>query len=142
MATTHDAGEFHCIHPANKKAVGDRFAYLALSNDYGVKRIEAKAPMPKEIRFEGGTAVVEFDCGELGVNPINKELVGSFELAGEDKVFYPAVARVDKDCKSVTETYPQVAKPIAVLYAMRNLSEATLFNSFGIPASPFRSDEW
>ena len=142
MATTHDAGEFHCIHPANKKAVGDRLAYLALANDYGVKCVEAKAPMPKEIKFSEGAAYVEFECSELGVSPINKELVGSFELAGEDKVFYPAVAILRNDRKSIKVTSPQVPAPVAVRYGMRNWSEALIFNNFGVPASPFRSDDW
>ena len=142
MATTHDAGEFDCIHPANKKAVGDRLAYLALTNDYGVKAIDAKAPMPKEITFKDGSAYVEFECGDLGVGPINKELVGSFELAGEDKVFYPAVAKLEPDRRSIKVSSPQVSSPIAIRYGMRNWSEALIFNNFGIPASPFRSDDW
>ena len=142
MATTHDAGELYCIHPANKKAVGDRLAYLALANDYGVKCIEAKAPMPKEIKFADGAAYVEFECSELGVSPINKPLVGSFELAGEDKVFYPAVAVLRTDRRSIKVTSDQVAEPVAIRYGMRNWSEALIFNNFGVPASPFRSDDW
>ena len=142
MATTHDAGEFDCIHPANKKAVGDRLAYLALTNDYGIKGIDAKAPMPKEIKFENGAAIVEFECGDLGVGPINKELVGSFELAGEDKVFYPAVAKLEPNRRSIKVTSDQVPAPVAIRYGMRNWSEALIFNNFGVPASPFRSDDW
>ena len=142
MATTHDAGELYCIHPANKKAVGDRLAYLALADDYGVKCIEAKAPMPKEIKFADGAAYVEFECSELGVSPINKPLVGSFELAGEDKVFYPAVAVLRTDRRSIKVTSDQVAEPVAIRYGMRNWSEALIFNNFGVPASPFRSDDW
>ena len=142
MATTHDAGEFDCIHPANKKAVGDRLAYLALTNDYGIKGIDAKAPMPKEIKFENGAAIVEFECGDLGVGPINKELVGSFELAGEDKVFYPAVAKLEPNRRSIKVVSDKVAAPVAIRYGMRNWSEALVFNNFGIPASPFRSDDW
>ena len=142
MATTHDAGEFDCIHPANKKAVGDRLAYLALTNDYGVKGIEAKAPMPKGIKFEEGAAYVDFECGQMGISPINKELVGSFELAGEDKVFYPAVAKIQPDRRSIKVVSDQVPAPVAVRYGMRNWSEALIFNNFGIPASPFRSDDW
>ena len=142
MATTHDAGEFDCIHPANKKAVGDRLAYLALENDYGVKGIYAKAPMPKEFIFKDGAAIVKFESGEMGINPINKELEGSFELAGEDKVFYPAVAMIQNDRKSIKVTSPQVQAPVAVRYGMRNWSEALIFSNFGVPASPFRSDNW
>ena len=141
MATTHDVGEKVCIHPAKKKPVGDRLAYLALANDYGVKGLDVKAPMPTEMEFKEGAAFVAFECGEMGLGPINQEL-GCFELAGEDKVFHPAVAVVQKDRKSILVTSPEVPTPIAVRYGMKNWSKATLFNNFGIPASPFRSDDW
>ena len=107
-----------------------------------MKRIEAKAPMPKEIKFADGAAYVEFECSELGVSPINKPLVGSFELAGEDKVFYPAVAVLRTDRRSIKVTSDQVPAPVAIRYGMRNWSEALIFNNFGVPASPFRSDDW
>ena len=141
MATTHDAGEKVCIHPAKKKPVGDRLAYLALANDYGIKGIDAKAPMPTGMEFKDGAALVTFECGEMGLGPINQELDG-FELSGEDRVFHPAFAVVQKDRKSISVTSPEVANPIAVRYGMKNWSRATLFNNFGIPASPFRSDDW
>lgn len=141
MATTHDAGEFDCIHPANKKDVADRLAYLALANDYGVKGFDAKAPVPASFEFRDGKAYVHFDCGTMGLSPINMELEG-FEVAGEDKVFHPAKAMVRKDCKSIRVYCPEVSDPVAVRYGMKNWSEATLYNCFGIPASPFRSDNW
>ncbi len=141
MATTLDVGELTCIHPANKKKVADRLAYLALTNDYGISCIDANAPMPKEFIFKDGAAYVSFHCGSMGVGPTNVELKG-FELAGEDKVFYPATAIVQKDSKSVKVTSSEVPVPVAVRYGMRNWSEATLFNNFGIPASAFRSDDW
>ena len=65
-----------------------------------------------------------------------------FELAGEDKVFYPAVAELQKNRKSVKVACPEVAVPVAVRYGMKNWSEPSIFNNFGIPASPFRSDNW
>ncbi len=141
MATTHDVGEKVCIHPAKKKPVGDRLAYLALANDYGIKGIDAIAPMPAAFEFKEGAAFVTFDCGKMGLGPINQEL-GCFELAGEDRVFHLAVAVVQKDRKSILVTSPEVSNPIAVRYGMKNWSKATLFNNFGIPASPFRSDNW
>lgn len=141
MATTHDAGEFAAIHPANKKAVGDRLAYLALQNDYGVKGFEANAPLPSKFEFKDGSAIVHFKVGSKGVGPTNLELP-CFEVAGEDQVFYPGKAMVGKDRKSVIVTSEQVPVPVAVRYGMKNWSEASLFNNFGIPASPFRSDNW
>lgn len=77
----------------------------------------------------------------MGLSPINMDLPG-FELAGEDHVFYPATARISGDCRSIDVTSPQVPKPVAVRYGIRNWSEASLFNCFGLPASPFRSDNW
>lgn len=141
MAATHDAGEFACIHPANKKVVGYRLAYLALANDYGMKGFDANPPMPVEFSFKDGKAYVKFECGKNGIGPINKDL-GCFELAGEDKVFHPATARVQNDQRSIVVSSPEVSAPVAVRYGMKNWSEATLFNNFGIPASPFRSDDW
>ena len=141
MVATHDVGSRYCVHPPKKKQVADRFAYLALANDYGFKEIDAVTPVPKAFLFEDNKSIVSFDVSKLGIGPINMDLSG-FELAGEDKVFYPAVARVDKDCMSITVTSPQVSKPIAVRYGIKNWSEASLFNSFGIPVSPFRSDDW
>lgn len=141
MAATHDAGECACIHPANKKVVGDRLAYLALTNDYGMNGIDAEPPIPTEFIFKDGAAVVSFDCGKMGIGPINIELEG-FELAGEDKVFHPATAKVQNDKKSIKVTSPNVSNPVAVRYGIKNWSKATLFNNFGIPASPFRSDNW
>ena len=141
MATTHDTGEFACIHPANKKAVGDRLAFLALTKDYGMEGVDAEAPMPSEFSFKDGAAFVAFNCGQMGLAPINLELEG-FELAGEDKIFYPATAIIESDVRSIKVTSPEVANPVAVRYGMKNWSKATLFNNFGIPASPFRSDNW
>ena len=143
MAATHDAGERACIHPANKKVVGDRLAYLALENDYCVGGFDSRTPIPSKFEFKDGEALVSFACCALGLSPINMDIEG-FELAGEDQVFYPAKARIiGGECKQI-KVYqcPQVPKPVAVRYGMRNWSEATLFNNFGIPVTPFRSDDW
>lgn len=128
MVATHDVGSRYCVHPPKKKQVGDRFAYLALSNDYGFKDIEAKTPMPEKFAFENGTATVEFEVGKMGIGPTGRDLP-CFELAGEDKVFYPATARVNKDCRSITVSSPHVSAPVAVRYGIKNWSEASLFNS-------------
>ena len=145
MAATHDAGELACIHPADKKSVGDRLAYLALSNDYGYDIIDANPPIYESftvVEVDGvNEALVKFKVGKLGLCPISTELDG-FELAGEDGVFYPAKARVHKDRKLLRVRCPEVPNPVAIRYGMRNYSEATLFNCSGIPVSPFRTDNW
>lgn len=143
MAATHDTGEINCIHPADKKSVGDRLAYLALVNDYGYKGIDAATPLPIDFLFEEGQAIVTFEAGEMGLNPLSKDVDG-FELAGEDGVFYPAKGIVlwNDPRRVLVYKCPQVQKPVAVRYGMKNWSEATLFNSSGIPISPFRSDNY
>lgn len=141
MATTHDIGETATIHPRKKKEVGDRLAYLALANNYGFNFLDAKAPVPTSFKFEDGKAIVSFKVGAMGLNPINRKLA-SFEVAGEDRVFYPAVAKVSANRKEVEVSAPEVPAPVAVRYGIRNVSEASLFNSAGIPATPFRSDDW
>lgn len=143
MACLHDAGEYHCIHPANKKVVGDRLAFQALENDYGHKTIDSKTPIPVKFEFKDGSAYVTFDFCERGLNPSVCDVEG-FELAGEDKVFYPATARVQTSngCRQIKVTSPQVENPVAVRYGMKNWSVATLFNNYGIPVTPFRSDDW
>ena len=136
MATVSDLGDRYCIHPAEKKEVGYRLAYFALTNEYGVKMLEPQGPLYKSVSFSDGKAIVEFEVGRLGLSPINRDLDG-FEIAGEDQVFHTAKARVAKDGKSVTVQSPAVHKPIAVRYAIRGYNEASLFNNTGIPASPF-----
>ena len=143
MACLHDAGELACIHPANKKVVGDRLAFQALENDYGVKGIDSKTPIPVKFEFKDGEAIVTFDFCSRGLSPISTDLDG-FELAGEDKVFYPAKGRLLSGKRNQIKVYqcPEVPNPVAVRYGMKNWSVATLYNCFGIPATPFRSDNW
>ena len=141
MAATHDAGEYACIHPANKKIVGDRLAYLALSNDYGFSLVDANPPIYESFEVKNGEALVKFKVGVRGLSPIGVELEG-FELAGEDGVFYPATASVQKDRKVLSVKCPEVPNPVAVRYGMWNWSEATVYNCSGIPVSPVRTDNW
>lgn len=141
MAVTHDCGELACIHPSDKKTVGSRLAYMALSNDYGYDLIDANPPIYESFTVVEGKALVKFKVGSMGLSPVNTELEG-FELAGEDGIFYPALGRVYSDGKYLLVGCPEVPAPVAVRYGMRNWSKATVFNCNGIPVSPFRSDDW
>ena len=145
MASTHDIGEYNCIHPAKKKEVGDRLANLALSNEYGFNNVDVNTPIPSRFEFKENEAIVYFDkVGKMGLSPRDKDLEG-FELAGEDGVFYPAKAIVLKneyEYKAI-KVYqcPQVTKPVAVRYAWERWNPTTLYSCFGVPASPFTSEE-
>lgn len=139
IVPTVDLGAANTIHPPKKQEIGDRLAYLALVNDYGRKGINPVAPTYKSVEFKGAEAIVSFDVDRLGLSPM-KTAIGGFELAGEDRVFHPATATVDKN--TVTVTSEEVSAPLAVRYCFRNWGEGTLWNSDGIPLLPFRTDAW
>ena len=138
--TTVDIGEHGTIHPCRKQEVGQRLAWLALQNDYGMDAIEAVAPKYKGVEFREGKAFVEMAVGKLGLSPMGAEIPG-FEIAGPDHKFFPAKAK--RDSKRVVVVWSDdVPEPIAVRYCWRNWCVGGLYNNFGIPAGPFRTDDW
>ena len=140
MAPTVDLGECEVIHPRRKKEVGDRLAFLALADTYGFGGFNPHAPTYESVEFKGSEAVVTFKVSVMGLAPLGVAVTG-FELAGEDQVFHPALARVtNKKCVSVNS--PAVAAPVAVRYCFRNWSVGTVFSIYGIPVLPFRTDNW
>ena len=140
MAATVDLGAFNTIHPPKKMEVGNRLAYLALVNDYGLEGVNPVAPSYKSVEFKGAEAIVTFENDKLGLSPLN-QAVGGFELAGEDRVFHPATGIVAKK-NIVTVTSDAVTAPVAVRYCFRNWGVGTIYNAFGIPVLPFRTDNW
>lgn len=143
MVVTMDIGDEFCIHPARKEEVGTRLAYMALVRDYGLKGIDPFSPTYESWRVENGKIIVKFKVGSQGLAPLGHTLEG-FEVAGADKIFHPAVARVlrDEGGKTIEVICPEVTEPAAVRYGFRNVAGASLYNCFGIPASPFRTDDW
>ena len=141
MAATVDIGEYGTIHPGKKREVGSRLAYLALVNDYGIKGISPVSPTYDSVKFEDGKAFVQFKVDHRLLSPIDTDL-GGFEIAGKDKVFHPADARISGWSGVVVVSSPVVPEPVAVRYCFRNWSVGTLFNNYGIPVGPFRTDDW
>lgn len=139
MVATGDLGSFSTIHPPKKKEIGDRLAFMTLVNDYGLKGIDPAPPTFSSVEFGEGEAIVIFDTDSAGPAPLNQEL-GGFEIAGQDRVFHPAHAII-KD-KKVRVWSIDVPNPVAVRYCFRNRSNASVFNAWGIPAVPFRTDNW
>jgi len=140
MVVSMDCGDELCIHPARKKPLGDRLAYLALEKTYGLRGFDSTPPIYLSHEIEGSKVYVKFDEGRLGVGPKGPWLEG-FEVAGEDRKFYPARARAGKG--AVVEVLcDSVQAPVAVRYAFKNCSPISIYNTFGIPASPFRTDDW
>lgn len=140
MAPTCDIGECYVIHPRNKQAVGKRLAFQALTKNYGFdKAIEADGPAFKSVEYKDGKAFVKFSTRN-GLSPLNEQVSG-FEVAGADKIFHPAEAYV-RENGIVEMSCAEVPEPVAVRYCFRNWCVGTVFNCSGIPALPFRTDDW
>jgi sialate O-acetylesterase len=139
MAVTIDVGEANDIHPKNKQDVGKRLAQWALAKTYG-KDVAACGPLYKSMRKEGDKIVLQFAYADGGLAVRDGEKLKGFAIAGEDKKFVRAEARVDGDTLIVSS--PQVGSPAAVRYAWANNPECNLVNKAGLPASPFRTDDW
>lgn len=137
MATTTDIGEEKCIHPSHKREVGQRLAACALYRAYGIRGLYSDVVHIKSVTYDKNTAKVTFVGGSFGMSA---ESVEGFELAGSDKVFYPAKASIVNG--SVLVTSQAVEHPIAVRYAFHNYIKANLRNSLGVPYCSFRTDNW
>lgn len=139
MACIMDTGEKNNVHPTNKKVVGDRLAYLALGKTYNKKGFAYYAPVLKEMNIEGSNIYLTFDYANNGLTSLGRELQ-NFKVAGENKRFYPAKAVISK--QGITLFSPYVEKPMAVRYAFEDFVVGDLFNTEGLPASSFRTDNW
>lgn len=137
MAVTIDVGDPKDIHPKNKQAVGQRLALWALSNVYGKKQ-EFSGPMLAGHEVDNGKVVLSFTRAE-GLTARDGALK-EFVIAGEDRQWKPAKAEIVDGKVQVSS--PEVPVPVAVRYAWVDNCQATLFNGAGLPASPFRTDDW
>jgi len=138
MAITVDIGEATDIHPRNKQDVGRRLSYWALGDVYGGDETTS-GPLYLDQRIDGNHVLVEFNHTAKGLVAKDGELKG-FAIAGKDRQFHWAKARVEGKCVVVWSD--QVASPVSVRYAWASNPDCNLFNSAGLPASPFRTDNW
>ena len=141
MAVTLDIGEKTKIHPAEKEKVGNRLAYWALAKTYNKNNFGYSGPIYKSIEIKGNKIYVNFSNAPKGVAPLETERP-DFEIAGEDKIFYPAKAVIEAKSGRLGVSSPQVPNPVAVRYAYKNFVVGSLFDVYGLPASSFRSDNW
>jgi len=148
MVVTTDVGNLEEIHPRNKQVVGQRLALLALKNDYAEELAdepeegERCSPLFESISRSGALLRVTFrNTGKkLGAKSRDAELKG-FTVCGEDQVFHPAVATIVDDVV-VELICAKVPEPVAVRYGWTDDFEMNLINDAGLPASPFRSDDF
>ncbi|HEU5081296.1 MAG TPA: sialate O-acetylesterase [Opitutaceae bacterium] len=138
QAVAIDIGDANDIHPKNKQEVARRLALIARSQLYGA-HVDASGPQFLSALREGNAMRVRFAHAGTGLTARDKPLQ-SLQIAGADRRFYPAAARIDRDTLIVST--PQVREPVAVRYAWFNAPDANLYNGAGLPAAPFRSDNW
>ncbi len=127
------------IHPKNKKDVGLRLANKALVQTYHHDSIMVQYPEFEKIQVVGDKAYINFLY--LGGSILTAgNTIQALEIAGNDRVFYPAEAKVEKDVLIVWSK--MVPDPAAVRYSFSNAGVGNLFSSFGLPIIPFRTDDW
>jgi len=138
MAVTTDNGDSLDIHPRNKELVGKRLSLWALRNDYGKKNIIASGPLYKSMKIEEDKIRISFDF-DKGLIAKEGELK-EFTIAGDDQNFVAAHARIDGN--TIVVWSDEIKNPEAVRFAWKNVPHPNLYNGAGLPASPFRTDNW
>ncbi len=137
MALAIDHGTYDDIHPRNKQPIGSRLALSARAVAYGQKIIHS-GPMLVSMEVEKEKAILSFN-NAVGLEARGGELKG-FLIAGEDRQWRKAQARIEDNRVIVWSA--EVSKPVAVRYAWAKFPECNLYNKEGLPAVPFRTDDW
>lgn len=141
QAVITDIGEANDIHPRNKQDVGKRLSLIALNQHYGKKEIVYTGPTFKSMEVVGSQVIITMDNISKGLFTPNKYgYVEGFVIAGSDKKFEWARASISDD--KIILSSPNVKDPIAVRYAWGNNPDINLFNSDGLPAISFKTDNW
>ncbi len=138
MAVTLDVGDPGNVHPADKQTVGHRLALGARAVSYG-EIVSYSGPLFRQATTDGAGMRVWFTGADGKLTAKGGDLEG-FEVAGADRHFVTATAKIDNDGKSVTAESSQVPMPVYVRYAWPNAPEANLTDSAGLPASTFTSE--
>ena len=157
LAVAIDIGNDKDIHPKNKQDVGTRLARWARRDVYGEKDLVVSGPLYKSMKVEDGKVRISFDHVGKGLAIAKKDpnkpgmpefesgleaKLKGFAIAGEDKRWYWAKAEIKG--KDVVVSAEEVPNPVAVRYAFRAnpMGDCNLYNKEGLPASPFRTDNW
>jgi sialate O-acetylesterase len=139
MAVIIDIGEADDIHPKNKQDVGKRLALWALADTYGKKLVKS-GPIYTSMKVDGNSIVLSFDHVGGGLVAKDGEELKGFAIAGKDRKFVWADAKIEGD--TVVVSSDEVSEPAAVRYAWADNPVCNLYNAEGLPASPFRTDDW
>jgi sialate O-acetylesterase len=141
IAVTIDIGEWNDIHPLNKRDVGLRLSLAASHLAYGDNKAEYCGPVFESMKTEGGKIVLSFKHTGSGLMSKNGQSLKGFEICGHDSVFVWAEAKIEGD--KIIVWNKKIDKPAAVRYAWaNNPGEVNFYNRDGLPAAPFRTDEY
>ena len=139
MAVTIDIGNAMNVHPKNKQDVGKRLALNALAKVYG-KDIPYSGPMYNSMELEGSKIRLRFTNTNEGLIEKGDKKLQGFAIAGEDKKFVWAEAKIENN--EVVVWNSKIKNPVAVRYGWAANPICNLFNGADLPASPFRTDDW
>jgi sialate O-acetylesterase len=139
LAVTIDIGDAKDIHPKNKLDVGERLALVALAKTYG-RRLEHSGPVYRRMKIEGERVRLTFDHAGGGLTSKGGDALKGFAVAGADGRFVWAEASIVGE--EVLVWSPQVKRPAAVRYGWADNPDCNLYNRAGLPASPFRTDDF
>ena len=138
LAVTVDTGDPDSIHPKDKEIVGNRLAWCALANEFGMSRPWVGPAFVAATKLPGALRL-QFTHADGGL-VIKGDKLGEFSVAGDDRRWHWADAKIDGDAVIVSSS--DVSNPVAARYAWQANPLATLFNGAGLPAVPFRTDTW
>ena len=139
MVVTIDIGDPHNVHPKNKQEVSRRLALLAKANVYGMD-VVCDGPIYTSMTVEGNAVRLHFKSIGGGLAARGEGPLKGFVIAGADRKFVPAEATIDGEAILVRSE--NIASPIAARYAWEMNPDCNLINKAGLPASPFRTDDW
>lgn len=139
VVTTDLVKDMNNIHPGYKWEVGKRLSKLALAKSYG-KKIAYSGPIYKSMKVKSSSIELSFYHTGKKLISNNDQALTWFEIAGDDKKFYPATVMIKG--KKLIVSAVEVSNPVAVRFAWKESAQPNFYNSDLLPASPFRTDNW
>lgn len=140
VAVITDLGDKDDIHPTRKAPVGERLALLARARVYGEK-VEFSGPALEQVRVQGDSIHLRFGHSNGGLKTSDGKPLTGFTIAGADRKFHRADARIDGASRVVVQS-KEVPNPQSVRYGWNDFPVVNLVNQANLPASPFRTDDW
>jgi len=140
MVVSMDVGNEYSIHPPDKSIIAKRLLYWALGDTYHWKAIAYESPTLQSFKIDDSVVTVLFDHADNGLTSFDQKITG-YELAGKDKTFYPAEAKISGKGKVILQS-KSVPHPVAVRYLFKDWAKGNLYNIAGLPVAPFRTDHW